>query len=100
MHEKKKKKDSKDVKEGTEWKLISTSALAWFGPAEPRVPSLERGSFRLNLKETWDRILGRCLLLQLPPGVGWRELVHIARFVMSFVSQVEGQLVPQTHFLL
>lgn len=38
--------------------------------------------------------------LKVPPGVWRRELIHITRFIMRFVPQVECQLVPQTHFFL
>lgn len=49
-------------------------------------------NFEPGLKETSDH--SRSLPLQLPPAVGWRKLIHITRFIVSFVSQVKGQLVP------
>lgn len=49
-------------------------------------------NFKPGLKETSDH--RRSLPLQLPPAVGRRKLIHITRFIVSFVSQVKGQLVP------
>lgn len=58
-----------------------------------------RDNFNLNLKEAADRMTGG-FSLKLPPGVWRREVVHIARFIVRFVPQVECQLVPQTYFFL
>lgn len=55
----------------------------------------------LNFKEAADQVAGgRWFSSKAPPGVWRRELVHIAGLIISFIPQVERQLVPQTYFLL